>query len=210
MANNSITLAITGASGIPYGVRLLECLLKADLEIHLMVSTAAQVVAATETPWKIPHQPEKIALFFSELFSTDPSLLKVYGKENWMAPIASGSNVSRAMVVCPCSSSSLASIANGISSTLIERAADVILKEKKQLILVTRETPLSVIHIENMLKLAKIGATIMPASPGFYYKATLVSELVDFMVARILDHLNVDQNLLPRWGASSHSSDDTQ
>jgi 4-hydroxy-3-polyprenylbenzoate decarboxylase len=125
-----------------------------------------------------------------------------------MSPVASGSNSARAMVVCPCSSASLSAIAVGASRDLIERAADVALKERRQLILVTREMPLSGIHLENMLKLSQLGATIMPASPGFYHQPQNISDLIDFVVARILDHLAIDQRLIPRWGETS--SDETE
>jgi len=200
MSKESITIAITGASGIQYGVHLLEQVLKANISVHLLISTAAHVVAKIETEWKIPAQTEQIKIYFSELFNTDPKLLNVYSKEQWTAPIASGTNVPRAMVICPCTSSTMAAISAGLSSNLIERAADVILKEKKLLILVTRETPLSSIQLQNMLNLHQAGATIMPASPGFYYKPTEVQDLVLFMVARILDQLDIAHSLLPRWG----------
>lgn len=117
-----------------------------------------------------------------------------------MAPVASGSSAPRAMVVCPCSTGSLSAIATGASDNLIERAADVMIKEKRQLILVPREMPFSAIHLEHMLKLAQLGVTIMPANPGFYNQPQSVDDLVNFVVARILDHLNVEQDLVKRWG----------
>ena len=197
---DSITLAITGASGVQYGLRLLQCLLEAEEEVCLLLSPAAQVVLATETVLKLPSRPEQLQAFFSEHFRATEDQLQVFGKEQWMAPIASGSNASRAMVVCPCSSATLSAIAHGTSSDLIERAADVILKEQNQLILVTREMPLSAIHLKNMLSLSRMGVTIMPASPGFYHKPSSVDDLINFVVARILDHLEVQHALLPRWG----------
>jgi len=196
----SITLAITGASGVQYGLRLLQCLLEAEEEVCLLLSPAAQVVLATETVLKLPSRPEQLQAFFSEHFRATEDQLQVFGKEQWMAPIASGSNASRAMVVCPCSSATLSAIAHGTSGDLIERAADVILKEQNQLILVTREMPLSTIHLKNMLSLSRMGVTIMPASPGFYHKPGSVDDLINFVVARILDHLEVQHALLPRWG----------
>ena len=196
----SITLAITGASGVQYGLRLLQCLLEAEEEVCLLLSPAAQVVLATETDLKLPSRPEQLQAYFSEHFHATDDQLQVFGKEQWMAPIASGSNASRAMVVCPCSSATLSAIAHGTSSDLIERAADVILKEQNQLILVTREMPLSAIHLKNMLSLSRMGVTIMPASPGFYHKPSSVDDLINFVVARILDHLEVQHALLPRWG----------
>lgn len=195
-----ITLAITGASGAPYAMRLLQCLLAADRTVYLMVSKAAQVVFATESRVKLPGTPEKIQAHLSQLFHAKPDQLQVFGRENWFAPVASGSGRNGAMVVCPCSTSTLSAIATGASNNLIERAADVAIKEKRPLILVVRETPFSPIHLENMLKLANIGVTIMPASPGFYHEPNTIEDLVDFMVARILNHLNIDQTLLPYWG----------
>lgn len=200
MTNNSISLAITGASGAQYGLRLLECLLQVRQPVYLMVSQAAQVVLATETELQMPGRPEAMQTFLSEHFRAETGQLQVFGREQWMAPVASGSNAPRAMVVCPCSSGSLSAIASGASNNLIERAADVMLKERRQLILVPREMPLSAIHLEHMHKLALMGVTIMPASPGFYHRPQSVEEMVDFVVARILDHLGVEHALLRRWG----------
>ncbi len=200
MSRNAITLAITGASGAPYGLRLLQCLLQAGRQVFLLVSPPAQVVLATETDLKVPGRPEEMAAFFTELYGAKPDQLSVFGKEQWMAPVASGSSAPQAMVVCPCSTGTLSAIATGASNNLIERAADVMLKERRQLILVPREMPFSAIHLENMLTLARLGATIMPAAPGFYHRPQRVEDLVDFVVARILDHLGIDQQLAPRWG----------
>ena len=124
----------------------------------------------------------------------------MYGEKEWFAPAASGSNPADAMVVCPCSMGSLAAMAHGLADNLIERAADVMLKEKRPLILVPRETPFSLIHLRNMTQLAESGATILPANPGFYHRPQSVNEVVDFIVARILDQLNIPHTLLPRWG----------
>jgi len=199
MATDSITLAITGASGVQYGIKLLQCLLQSRQRVHLMISNAAQIVAATETDYRIPSQTEAIRDYFLSLFGGDADQLSVYSREQWMAPIASGSAVARAMVICPCSSSTLAAISAGLSNTLIERAADVTLKEKQQLILVTRETPLSSIHLQNMLNLSQAGAMIMPASPGFYHQPKNVDDLLNFIVARILDQLKIPQDLVEPW-----------
>ncbi|MGD8558648.1 MAG: flavin prenyltransferase UbiX [Gammaproteobacteria bacterium] len=200
MTNNSVTLAMTGASGAQYGLRLLECLLNDGQSVNLLISNAAHVVIATETRHQFGHRPEEINQYFSALYGAKTGQLQVFGKEQWMAPIASGSGVARAMVVCPCSSATLSSIAYGASDNLIERAADVTLKEQRKLILVPREMPVSAIHLENMLKLARLGVAVLPASPGFYHKPTTVDDMVDFVVARILDHLDIEHDLIPRWG----------
>lgn len=195
-----ITLAITGASGAPYALRLLECLVAAERTVYVMVSQAAQVVFATETDLKLPSAPQKAQAYLTELFKAKEGQIQVFGREQWFAPVASGSGRNGPMVVCPCSTGTLSAIATGASNNLIERAADVAIKEKRSLIMVLRETPFSPIHLENMLKLANMGVTIMPASPGFYHEPTSIDDLVDFMVARILNHLNIDQALMPYWG----------
>ena len=200
MKKDTITLAITGASGAQYGLRLLECLLAADKQVYLMISGPAQVVIATETDIKLPGRPEEQQAFLSDLYQAKPDQLKVFGRDQWMSPVASGSNSARAMVICPCSSATLSSVAQGSSQDLIERAADVMLKERRQLILVTREMPVSSIHLESMLKLSNQDVTIMPASPGFYNKPKSINDLVNFVVARVLDHLDIEQTLIPRWG----------
>lgn len=197
-----ITLAITGASGAQYGLRLLECLLAADTPVYLMVSKPAQVVIATETDISLPGRPEEQQKFLGERYNAKPNQLQVFGRDQWMSPVASGSSCARAMVICPCSSATLSAVANGASRDLIERAADVALKEHRQLIFVHREMPVSAIHLENMLKLSLLGVTIMPASPGFYHEPKTIEDLIDFVVARIMDHLGLKQTLVPRWGAN--------
>lgn len=201
----TITLAITGASGAPYALRLLEQLVAADYQIFVLISSAAKVVFATEEDLKIPAQPEAATAFFTEKFNAKEGQIRVCGKEEWFAPVASGSAAPKQMVVCPCSTGTLSSIAVGACDNLIERSADVVLKERGQLILVTREMPLSSIHLENMLKLSQMGATIMPASPGFYHQPESIQDLIDFVVARILDHLGVDQSLMARWGYQNNN-----
>lgn len=196
-----VALAMTGASGAQYGLRLLESLLKQDRQVYLMLSKPAQVVIGMETDLTLPGRPAEIRRFLCDHYGCDPARLQVYGKEEWTAPVASGSAPVQAMVICPCTTGTLGSIAAGTCDNLIERAADVTLKEGRKLLLVVRETPFSVIHLENMLKLARMGATIMPANPGFYYRPGTVDELVDFIVARILDHLGVANTLVPRWGS---------
>lgn len=197
-----VTVAITGASGVQYGLRLVQCLIEAEVQVLLMVSRAAQVVVATETDLKLPGQPDAQEQFLSELFGAVSGQLKVYGREQWLAPVASGSGAPASMVVCPCSTGTLSAIACGASNNLIERAADVVLKERRQLILVPREAPYSEIHLEHMLKLTRMGAVVIPASPGFYQRPQSVEDMVDFIVARILSQLGFEQTLLPRWGDS--------
>ncbi|WP_199609837.1 flavin prenyltransferase UbiX [Flocculibacter collagenilyticus] len=198
--SGQITLAWTGASGAPYGLKLLEALLNANYQVFLLVSSAARVVFDTESHLKIPSHPERAAAFLAEKYHAKENQLKVFGKEEWFSPVASGSAAPKHMVVCPCSTSTLASIALATSDNLIERAADVVLKERGKLVLVPRETPYNSIHLEHMLKLSQLGAVILPASPGFYHEPKTIDDLVDFVVARILDHLGVDQALVPRWG----------
>jgi 4-hydroxy-3-polyprenylbenzoate decarboxylase len=197
-----IALAFTGASGSAYGLRLLQCLLEAGRTVYLMYSQAAQIVFKMEAGLELPSQPLEAQEFLSERYSARPGQLQVFGRQQWMAPVASGSNPPAAMVVCPCTTGTLASIAAGLSQDLIDRAADVVMKERKKLILVVRETPFSSVHLENMLKLSNAGAVIMPANPGFYENPQKIDDIIDFMVARILDHLDVPNSLLKRWGES--------
>ena len=196
----AIAVALTGASGMQYGLRLLQCLVRAGRKVQVMASQAAQVVAGMETDLTLPGRPDEMQAFLTDHFDAAPGQLQVFGRQQWTAPVASGSNPPEALVVCPCTTGTLASIANGICEDLIDRAADVALKERRKLILVVRETPFSTIHLENMLRLAQAGAIIMPANPGFYFKPQTVEEIIDFMVARVLDHLNVEHELSARWG----------
>lgn len=200
MENKRITLAWTGASGAPYGLRLLEVLLAQGVEVHLLISSAAQVVLKAEHNLSISSQPEKAQAQLLAHLNQPDGQLRVFGKHDWFSPVASGSAAPKQMVVCPCSAGTLASIAHGLSENLIERAADVVLKERGQLILMVRETPFSTLHLENMLTLSKMGAVIMPAAPGFYHQPQSIDDLIDFMVARVLDHLGLPQDLTPRWG----------
>ncbi len=204
-APHPLILGMTGASGADYGLRLLHCLLETGHPVHLLLSKAAQVVIHMETELRLPGRPHDIQQVLTEHYRCDPGQLRVYGQDEWTAPPASGSALARAMVVCPCTTGALAAIANGNSDNLLERAADVTLKERRKLILVPRETPLSVIHLENMLRLARAGAVILPANPGFYYRPTRIAELVDFIVARVLDQLDIPHALVPRWGREPES-----
>lgn len=200
----TICLALTGASGMPYGIRLLECLLDAGCHVQLLYSQVAQVVARQEMGLELPARPKEAADYFRERYASSLARaggsLEAFGREEWFAPMASGSNPPDAMVVCPCTMGTLAAIANGLANSLIERAADVVLKERRTLILVPRETPFSSIHLENMLRLAQAGAVILPPNPGFYHQPQSVQDVIDFVVARILDHLAVDHRLMKRWG----------
>jgi 4-hydroxy-3-polyprenylbenzoate decarboxylase len=199
----TVTLALTGASGMPYGMRLLQVLLEAGTQVYLLYSQAAQIVAHQELGFSFPTRPRDAAAFFSERFGARAGQLQAFGREDWFAPVASGSNPADAMVICPCTVGTLAALACGLADNLIERAADVALKERRPLILVARETPLSAIHLENMLRLTHAGAVILPANPGFYHRPASVEDLVDFVVARVLDQLHIPHNLLQRWGASA-------
>jgi 4-hydroxy-3-polyprenylbenzoate decarboxylase len=195
-----ITLAFTGASGMPYGLRLLECLLAAGVTVDLVYSAAAQIVARQECELTLPTQPREAARLLAERYGAPAGRLIVHAREDWLAPMASGSNPGDGMAICPCTMGTLGAIACGLADNLIERAADVMLKERRPLVLVPRETPLSAIHLDNMARLARAGATILPPAPGFYGKPSTVDELVDFVVARVLDHLGVAHDLGPRWG----------
>lgn len=198
--SRTICLALTGASGMPYGIRLLECLLAAGCRVQLLYSQVAQIVARQEMALELPARAAETQAYFRERYAALPGKLEVYGREEWFAPVASGSNPPDAMVVCPCTMGTLASIAQGLSSNLIERAADVVLKEGRKLVLVPRETPFSTIHLENMLRLSRAGAVILPPNPGFYHHPKSIEQVVDFVVARILDQLTVPHSLMQRWG----------
>lgn len=200
---NTITVALTGASGLPYGLRLIECLLKAGKRVWVMYSQAAQVVAKQEMNLSLPSQPQEFQQWLISNFNAEPDKIAVFGREAWFAPPASGSNPADAMVVCPCSMGTLAAIANGSSDNLIERAADVMIKESRKLVLVPREAPFSAIHLENMLKLARLGVCILPPNPAFYTHPQTIQDMIDFIVGRIMDQLAIDHDLHPRWGEST-------
>lgn len=202
----TVNLAFTGASGAQYGMRLLQCLVAAGCRVNVMVSRAAQVVIATETELKLPGTPPAMQEFLTEWAGAEPGQILVFGRDDWFAPPASGSGEKAPLVVCPCSTGTLSALATGASDNLIERAGDVALKERRKLILVPREAPFSEVHLENMLKLTRMGAVIMPASPGFYHKPESIQDLIDFIVARLLDHLGIAQDLMPRWGEARSES----
>jgi 4-hydroxy-3-polyprenylbenzoate decarboxylase len=193
-------LALTGASGQIYGLRLLECLLAAGRRVCLLYSDAARIVLRQEMALELSETPAAAQACLLRRYPGLPGKLEVYAQDDWFSPLASGSSAPEAMVVCPCSMATLAAIAQGLATNLIERAADVALKEGKKLILCPRETPFSILHLENMLRLARAGATILPPNPGFYQRPQSVDALADFVVARVLDQLAVTHTLLPRWG----------
>ncbi|MEX2125722.1 MAG: flavin prenyltransferase UbiX [Woeseia sp.] len=201
--SETITVAMTGASGAQYGLRLIECLIGAGRQIYLMISKPAQIVIASETSFKLPARSAEVARLLADRYGAESGQICVFGAEEWSAPVASGSGAPHVMTVCPCTMGTLSSIAVGASKNLIERAADVVIKEGGKLILVPRETPLSAIHLENMLKLARLGAVVLPANPGFYNNPVGIDDLVDFVVARILDQMNVEHTLVPVWGGES-------
>ena len=205
----TVCLALTGASGMPYGLRLLECLLAAGCRVQLLYSQVASIVARQEMDEDLPARASEAEAQLRLRFAALPGRLDVYGREEWFAPVASGSNPPDVMVVCPCTMGTLASIAQGLASNLIERAADVVLKEGRLLVLVPRETPFSAIHLENMLRLARAGAVILPPNPGLYHHPESVSDLVDFVVARILDRIGVAHRLMARWGEESDVGEDS-
>jgi len=199
-AQGAIAVAITGASGIAYGLRLVECLLRAEQSVYLMLSEAGRVVVGMEAGLSLPRSGRGVAERLRERLDVPTGQLAVFGAEQWTAPVASGSGAPTRMAICPCTMGTLAAVAHGLSNNLIERSADVMLKEGHRLILVPRETPFSVIHLENMLGLARQGAVVLPANPGFYHEPDSVEAIVDFIVARVLDQLGIPQDLMNPWG----------
>jgi flavin prenyltransferase len=191
-----LVMAITGASGAPYAIRLLEQLLVAKRRVSLIVSAHGFRLLETES-----DIADIAALRRAVGAKAFDARVTVFDDADRGAAPASGSSLSGGMVICPCSMGTLAGIAAGASRSLVERAADVALKERRPLLLVTRETPLSLIHLENMRRVTLAGAVVMPAAPGFYHRPSGIADLIDFMVARALDHLGVPNALAPRWGA---------
>lgn len=195
-----LVIGITGASGAPYAVRLLEVLLAADREIHLAISPSGQAVIEAELGRRVDLDRFDLQTL---LGGTAPTAGKLHYHhyKNLMAPIASGSYLTAAMVICPCSGSTLAAVAQAMGENLIHRAAEVHLKERRKLVVVPRETPLSLPQLKNMQAIHEAGAVVLPAAPGFYHGAASVADLVDFVVARICDQLGVANALMRRWGA---------
>jgi 4-hydroxy-3-polyprenylbenzoate decarboxylase len=191
---------MTGASGAQYGLRLLRALVAAERDVFVMLTKTAHLVLGSETDCKVPARSADATRALTAYIGAKEGQIRVLGEEEWTSPVASGSGAPRSMVVCPCSMATLSAIAHGASENLLERAADVVIKEGGKLLLVPRETPFSAIHLENMLTLARLGCVILPANPGFYHRPANVDELVDFIVSRVLDQLGITNNLVTRWG----------
>jgi 4-hydroxy-3-polyprenylbenzoate decarboxylase len=220
MSQNDVVLAITGASGSAYAVRLAQALLAAGKHLHVVISGAARQVIARELDAEFPGHHASLDEWSAMIEQTlsgpigkawgfrplapattgGQGEIRSYGISDYSAGIASGSFFTSGMVICPCSMGTLSAIATGASTNLIQRAADVHLKERRPLVLIPRETPLSLIQLENMTRISQAGATIMPSMPGFYHRPVQIADLVDFVVARILDHLHVAHTLMERWG----------
>lgn len=198
--NDSITLGITGASGAFYAIDLLKHLVNYYQKVHVVISDAGRIVLATEMDLALPESAKKTQIILTEICQASAETISVYSKENWFSPIASGSAAPKQMVICPASMGCISAIATGASNTLMERAADVVLKERGQLILLPREMPYSTIHLRNLLTLSEAGATIMPASPGFYNRPENLHDLANFVSARVLDHLKIESKIFPPWG----------
>ena len=196
MADRPIVVAVTGASGAPYAVRLLETLIDRQQPVSLIVSDHGLRLLSTEVG--IGSVDELRARVGASGWD---AMVRVYDDRDRGAAPASGSALTAGMVICPCSMGTISAIAVGASRSLVERAADVVLKERRRLVVVPRESPYSAIHLENMLTLTRAGAVVLPASPGFYHRPGKIEDLVDFIVARVLDHLAVEHSLVPRWGS---------
>ncbi len=195
-----VTLALTGASGMPIANSLLHNLLLSGTLVNLIISKAGLLTYHQEMGVVLSAKPEQSrATLLQTLSLANGELLQVYNNQDWYAPMASGSSVDDAMVICPCSMASLGRVALGCGEDLISRAADVCLKERKNLILVPRETPFSALHLENMLKLARLGVAILPPLPAFYTHPQTIQDIIDFIVSRILDQIGVSNQLVKRW-----------
>jgi flavin prenyltransferase len=197
-----IVLALTGASGAPYGLRLCRELLAMDHRVTLLISTAGFAVLQAEAGLNWQGTRQDIAGHLGDYFPTAGDRLHYCADDDLLAPIASGSAAADAMIVCPCSMGTLARIAAGISGNLLERCADVMLKEQRPLVLVPRETPLSAIHLENMLKLARLGVRLVPAMPAFYQHPESLADLVDFVVGKALEAVGIAHGLYRPWGTT--------
>jgi len=197
--SEKITLGVTGASGSGYFLQLLQALVESNCQVYLLLSDAAKIVLKTEVNEDWPDSLVELNTFLQQRFNAKKEQIIVLAKKDWFSPVASGSSAPKKMVICPCSCGTFASIAQGLSNNLIERAADVILKERGLLIITPRETPFSTLHLRNMLTLSELGVTIMPLAPGFYHQPQSIEELQQFMVARLLDHLGISHRVSKRW-----------
>ena len=209
MAAGDIVVAITGASGSRYGVRLLEVLLRAGRTVHLVISPAAGEVFERELDRPVVLDPRRFdpaALLGPAADGLDLGRLHHHDVRNFQAGIASGSFLTAGMAVCPCSLGTVAAIAHGLGENLIHRAADVHLKERRKLVLVPRETPLGVVQLKNLLAVAEAGAVVLPAMPGFYTRPRSVEDMIDFVVGRVCDQLGVPHHLFQRWGEAENSA----
>ncbi len=205
--DKTITVALTGASGIQYGLRLIDVLVQSNCRVYVLMSKPAKVVMGMDTDQSVPARTADVQRDFSERYGARDAQLFAFGQEQWTAPIASGSGAPDAMVICPCTTGTLAAVAAGNCNNLLDRAADVVLKEQRKLIVMPREMPFSTIHLENMLRLANAGAVIMPPNPAFYQLPETIDDLVDFVVARVLDQLDIKHTLMPSWGADTVSGE---
>jgi len=200
MIESEVTLGFSGASGAPYGWRLLQVLTQANIKVSVVMTAAGTLILKDEIDKALPGNPQRFKEYACTQLDIAPELIEVYSKDQWYSPLASGSGAPSKMVVCPCSAGCLSAIATGASNNLLERAADVVLKERGQLILVVREMPLSEIHLNHMLTLSRMGVSIMPPNPGFYNQPQSIEDIVDFVVAKILDQLKIKHELMPKWG----------
>ncbi|MCL1926348.1 MAG: UbiX family flavin prenyltransferase [Syntrophorhabdaceae bacterium] len=196
-----VLLGISGASGAAYGVRCASLLLSREVELHAVVTRTAWKILSDEVGKgkEAPAGLEDRRRWLADIVSASRPF-RLYADDDFRIPFASGSNPPDAMIIAPCSMGTVGRIASGVSSSVLTRCADVVIKERRPLVLVTREAPLSVIHLENMLSLARAGADIFPACPGFYHRPESVSDLVDFVAARALSRIGIDTGSFPRWG----------
>ena len=204
-----VGLSVSGASGVVYGLRLAQCLLQLPARVSLVFSQNARVIIESECGIALPLSPEDSKDFLLEnlFFNVPAENLQIFDEKNWNAPLASGSGAPDIYAICPASMATIADIANGSAHNLITRAADVILKLRRPFLLMPREMPFSTLHLKNLLRLSQMGAAIFPASPAFYHNPQNIGDLVDFVVSRMLDFLNLAPENLPRWGEHIENDD---